>query len=99
MAKKSFVRVWREVDTDDVAAHLLISGTVSADCSYCKEIGIPFEAKTCPKCGTTFKYIGTRISKATKELKRIREKRPDLMVIDYNDFKEILSREKARGIF
>ena len=80
---------------DDV----FISGTVSAGCSPWKEIGIPFEAKACPKCGTTFKYIGTRISKATGELKRIREKRPDLTVIDYNDFKEILAREKARGIF
>ena len=99
MAKRSFIRVWREVDTDDVSEHLLIAGTISADCAKCREIGISFEAKACPKCGTAFEYIGTRISSATKELRRIRGKRPDLATIDYNDFKEIAIRERAKGIF
>ena len=98
MGSKSIVRIWQEVDIKTIEPHLLIAGNVSGDCANCKEVGIPFESKTCPKCGTLFKYMGTRISNSIKEAKRLRIKRPDLVLIDFKDFKEIQARTKAHGI-
>lgn len=97
MAKKSLIRMWQETDIQSIEPHLLIAGSTTADCASCKEIGISFEAKNCPKCGTFFKYLGTRISNSSREAKRLRAKRPDLILIDFQDFKEVIARDKAHG--
>ncbi len=97
MTKKSIMRVWQEVDIQEIEPHLLIAGNVTGDCGNCKEINISLDAKQCPKCGTSFKYMGTRISNSPREAKRLRAKRPDAILIDFKDFKEIQVRKKARG--
>jgi len=94
---KSIIRVWQEMDVKLIEPHLLMAGQVSADCSNCKEVGIPFEAKACPKCGTLFKYMGTRVSNSTKEAKRLHRKRPDLTLVEFSDVKEVQARDRARG--
>lgn len=98
MHNQVFLRIWQEVNIDDVSTHLLICGNITGDCNNCREIGISLEATSCPKCNTGFKYITTRISNSTHELKRIKRKRPDLIVIDYRDFKEADARRRARGL-
>ena len=50
MSGKSMIRVWQEIDIKEIEPRLLIGGTVSADCGNCKEVGISFDAVTCPKC-------------------------------------------------
>ena len=99
MGKNTIIRVWKEMDADAIKPHLLIAGSTTGDCANCKDIGISFEAKNCPKCGTVFKYIGTRISNSAREAKRLRARRPDLMLIEYDDFKQIQARTKARGLW
>lgn len=94
---KSIIRIWQEMDIRLITPHMLIAGQVTGDCSNCKEVGIPFEAKTCPKCGIDFKYMGTRVSSSAKEAKRLHHKRPDLTLVELSDIKEIQAREKARG--
>lgn len=89
------IRVWREFDLKDVSEHLLIVGLSSGDCSKCRELGIDYsKAKVCPKCGTDFKYIGAR----TKETKRIIVKRPDLVFIDFEDYKKASDKIRARDL-
>jgi len=98
-AKYSYMRVWKNVELEKIEPELLMVGTISCDCAKCREAGIPLDAKKCPKCGTTFRYLSSRHSSSIKEAKRLKEKRPDLELIEYKDFKEVQARRKARGIF
>ncbi len=91
-----FIRVWTKIDISDVMAHLLIVGESTGDCAKCRELGINYsEATTCPKCGTPFKYITSR----TREVTRIKNKRPHLVFIDFDDYKKATGKLKARGLF
>lgn len=50
------IRVWRELDVEDLGRHLLIIGELSAECAHCKAIGINYkEAKQCPQCQAIFR--------------------------------------------
>jgi len=97
MAKNPLIRIWQEADIKSIKPHLLIAGSTTGDCISCREVGISFEAKNCPKCGTLFRYIGTRISNSAKEAKRLRAKRPDLILIEFQDFKSAQARSSAHG--
>jgi len=90
-----FIRVWKEFDINDISEHLLIVGDAAGDCSKCRTLGIDYSnAKTCPKCATVFKYVASR----TKEIKKIINKRPDLIFIDFDDYKKVSGKIKARGL-
>lgn len=90
------MRIWKEFDIKDVSSHLLIVGLLSADCSNCRELGINYlNAVSCPKCGTEFKYIASR----NKEIRKIKEKRPDLIFIELEDYKKATGSVKARDFF
>ena len=90
------MRVWKELDIADVSGHLLIVGLLTADCSNCRELGIDYSAaKTCPKCGVDFKYIASR----SKEIKKIKNRRPDLIFIDLEDYKKATGSIKAKDLF
>lgn len=97
MAKKSIIRIWQEVNLGEIEPQLLIAGSTTGDCASCREVGIQLDARTCPKCGLVFKYMGTRISNSAGEAKRLKAKRPDLIIIDFRDFKELQARAKAQG--
>ncbi len=96
---RHFIRVWQELDIKAVKANLLIAGSISGDCANCKEISIPIDSVKCPACGTGFKYIATRISEFSGEAKKLHAKRPDVTIIDFSDYKQARSRDKAKGIF
>jgi hypothetical protein len=90
------IRVWKEMDILDIEKHLLIAGDVSGDCSSCRKLGINYSsAKTCPECGNEFKYIASR----SHEIKKIKQRRPDLIFIDFDDYKKATGKIKARDIF
>ena len=91
-----FIRVWKEFDIQDISEHLLIVGDITGDCSKCRALGIDYsKAKACPKCETNFKYITSR----TRETRRIKNKRPDLIFIDFEDYKKATGKIKARDLF
>ena len=100
-----FLRTYREYDIEEVKNHLLIMGDLSGDCAACRELGIDsYTAKTCPKCGTTFKYLTSRRLEAHagerfQLVRRMQEKRADLIFIDYTDFSKTLGQKKARDFF
>jgi len=102
---REFLRTWRDFDLDEVQQHLLILGDVSGDCAACRELGIKYlEAKECPRCKTAFKYVTSRRlelnpSERFRIVARLRERRPDLLFIDYEDYKRTLGRKKAREFF
>jgi rRNA maturation protein Nop10 len=102
---QEFLRTFKQFDINEVKKHLLIMGDLSSDCASCRHLGIDaYTAKTCPECGTPFKYISSRRLEANpgerfQFAKRAHEKRPDLIPIDYTDYTKVLGQKKARDFF
>ncbi len=102
---QEFLRVFKSFDIEDVRKHLLITGDLSADCGACKELGLDASTvKTCPHCGVPFKYVTSRRLESNPGerfswAKRIQERRPDLVPIDYTDYTKVLGQKKARDFF
>lgn len=100
-----FLRTFLSYDIDEVEKHLLITGDLKGDCAACRALGIDhYTAKKCPECGTEFKYCASRRLEANPGERfqwaaRMKEKRPDLIQIDYTDFFKIIGRKKVRDIF
>ena len=100
-----YLRVWQACDVAEIGKCLLIVGDVSADCSACRELGIEYsQAQQCPKCGVKFRFITSRNAGKLDAnrggtVKRIKDRRPDLTFIDYEDYKEITGKQQARDFF
>ena len=96
-----YLRIWRPCNVDEITKHLVIVGDVTANCASCRELGIEYaQVKTCPKCGTDFKFIAARnAGKIGGTVKRIINRRPDLTFIDYDDYKGITGKQQARDLF
>ncbi|MFH1063340.1 MAG: hypothetical protein V1747_10740 [Candidatus Omnitrophota bacterium] len=101
--KKSLIRVWQLFDSEQVKKQLLLAGELTANCENCQNLGIDFVlTKKCPQCQTEFKYIGFRNKSNKAEelsaIKRLSEKRPDLIIIDYEDIKRACGKSQARNL-
>ena len=102
---QEFLRTFKQFDIEEVRKHLLIMGDLSADCASCRHLGIDgYTAKSCPECGTPFRYVTSRRTEANpgerfQFARRIHEKRPDLLNIDYTDYMKVLGQKKARDFF
>ena len=100
-----FLRTWQTFDLEEVQKHLVILGDLTGDCASCRELGIHYQdAKECPKCKTSFKYVTSRRlethpGERFQIVSRTRERRPDLLFIDYEDYKRTLGKKKAREFF
>ena len=100
-----YIRIWQPCEIENISKHLLIVGDITADCQNCRELGIDYQnSKTCPKCGTPFHFIAARNTGPLRKnrgatVKRIKERRPDLTMIDYEDYKQITGKQSARDFF
>jgi hypothetical protein len=100
-----YMRIWQACDIREISKQLLIVGDITADCAACRELGIDYvTAKSCPKCSTTFRFIASRLTGPLDRnrgatVKRIKDRRPDLTFIDYEDYKEITGKQQAREFF
>ncbi len=100
-----YLRVWQACNIEEISKCLLIVGDVTADCSACRELGIDYtKAEVCPKCGVKFHFITSRNTGRLDAnrggtVKRIKDRRPNLTFIDYEDYKEITGKQKAREFF
>ncbi len=101
-SEKELIRIWVEKDIQEIEEKLLVVGDIHGDCANCRELGLDYSSvKKCPKCQTVFKYIASRSSTGSgdhrfHEVKRILSKRKDLILIDYDDYKRISGRKKAK---
>ena len=99
------IRVWQNCDVIEVTKHLMVVGDVVADCANCRELGIEYtQARNCPKCGTDFRFIASRNAGRLDKgsggtVKRIKDRRPDLTFIDYEDYRQITGKQHARDFF
>ena len=100
-----FLRVFKKFDIEDVRKHLLIAGDLTGDCAACRALGINvLSAGQCPECGTPFRYLSSRRTELNPAerfqfARRMSEKRPDLILIDYTDYMKVIGQKKARDFF
>ena len=83
------IRIWTEIDTDEIKESIIIVDDKFGFCPACKEMGIKLEGlSNCPQCKREFKYITSRDarggSKAIEFIRRVRKKLPDLTFVEYN---------------
>ena len=100
-----WIRVWYEKDIAEIEQHLMMIGDLKGDCAQCRELNLDYkQVRQCPKCGTVFHYITSRRleshpAERFQIVKRTNEIRPDLVCIDYEDYKKLTGRQKARDFF
>lgn len=91
-----FLRIWQELNLEDIKQHLLVIGELSAECFNCHELGIDSASRSCPNCGTVFKYIGFRRKLRAQDFKSFNQERTGVKLIDFFDFKKEINKKGAR---
>ncbi|MCZ8157516.1 MAG: hypothetical protein O9264_15440 [Leptospira sp.] len=101
--KSKFIRVWTQVDSDAIKKQLLYIDDLYGTCGSCKKLGLNYiKDKKCPDCGTTFKYLATKISNPAevgKILARIEKEKLDLILIEREDFEKSNARDAVKDLF
>src|SRR5512135_3733415 len=96
-----FLRTFKPFDLEEVKKSLLITGDVTGNCASCNALGIdPYQAKSCPECGTVFRFIASRRlethpGERFQLARRLSEKRPDLMLLDLSDYQKAAGAKNA----
>ncbi len=99
MSQERYIRVYRKYYFDELKAHTRLYGALSGSCSACKHLDLKLDATQCPSCHTPFKFIAfMNIKEHLPKMKRLAQERPDVVFIDYDDFKKTEGEEKARNI-
>lgn len=94
---KQLVRLYHNLEFDEIRQHTLEYGALSGICSKCKELSVKIDMTSCPKCGTEFKYIAIQnVREHLPKMIRIISERQGLYFIDHQDFKRIEGEQKAR---
>ncbi|MBF0511059.1 MAG: hypothetical protein HQL13_01880 [Candidatus Omnitrophica bacterium] len=94
-----FIRIYKKFYLDEVKTHLLTYGALSGTCANCKQMDLKVDTSNCPECATEFKYIAFQnIRDHMPKMLRIAQEHPDIIFVDYDDFKRLLGEEKAKGI-
>lgn len=94
---EKFLRIYKKMDFGFVKSRLLLYGALSGSCAACKEMDIKLDARCCPKCKSEFCYIAfMNVKDHLPKMLRLSEERPDLVFVDYEDFKKIEGALKAQ---
>ena len=102
-SRTKFVRVWKQLQVEEVKKQLLYVDDLYGTCGSCKRLGLNFlKDKSCPDCKTTFKYIATNSKNPTdvaKLLTRIEKEKLDFIMIDREDFERSIASDAAKNLF
>lgn len=94
-AIRCLLRVWEELDLQDIEKYLIVVGELSAECFSCHKVGIGIKSNSCPYCGVNFKYVGFRRQLNMSFLNRYKEEFPKMVYIDFDDFKRAIGKRDA----
>ena len=96
MTTQRLIRIYKNFDIQHIKSHLLIWGDLTASCSQCNSVGLKLDTAQCPQCHTDFKYIAFRnIKDHLPKIHRLIQERPDVTLVDYDDFKRLIGALKA----
>ncbi len=94
-----FLRIYKKFYVDEVKSHLLTYGALSGTCANCKKMDLKLDVLRCPSCSNEFKYIAfVNIRDHLPKMQRISQERPQVIFVDYEDFKRLEGEEKAKDI-
>jgi len=97
-----YLRVWSEIDINDIKEHIIMVDDRYAHCPGCKKIGIELKDLTkCPSCEREIKYVTSKDAKGGKHeiVMRTRKKLPDLIFVDYDDYLRVTGKNTAESLF
>lgn len=95
MAAK-IIRVYQKLDFAHIQAHVLIYGELSGSCGGCNALDLKLDAAHCPSCQREFQYISFRNPSAhLPKILRLMEERPQLRIVDFEDYRRIMGALKA----
>lgn len=95
---EKFIRVFKKLDFNFIKARLLIYGALSGSCAACKAMDIKLDVRQCPQCKAEFGYIAfMNVKDHIPKMLRLNDERPDLVFVDYEDFKKIEGAIKAEN--
>jgi len=93
-----FIRIYKHLDIDEIKKHLLLWGDLSGQCANCSQIGLKMEGFKCPQCQTEFNYLAFKnIKDHLPKIPKLLQERPQLVFVDYEDFKRISGALKAEN--
>ena len=95
--EKRFIRIWSELEIEDIAEHLIVIGELKGTCNKCQALGLDLTSKACPACNTEFKYA-TFISAHDRgaQFNKMRAREGRVAFVDYDDFKKAIGEVKAK---
>ena len=92
-----FLRIYKKLDFPSVKSKLLIYGALSGSCANCKTMELKLDMSACPHCHAEFKFISfLNIKDHLPKMLRLSSERPDVIFIDYEDFKRTEGAVKAQ---
>jgi len=94
---EQFIRVYQNRNIKDIEEHLLAYGDTSGSCAKCNALDLKLALTKCPKCGTYFKFVSFRNIKVhLPKVQKLKSDRPDVEIVDFDDFKRMSGERKAR---
>lgn len=100
---KRFVRVWTEINVDEVETHLIYIEDLYGSCGKCKKLGLNYLKDTkCPSCGTVFRYAATNlknVADAVKILNRMKSSGVNLTLIEREDLIKAQAKDALGALF
>ncbi|MDX1961440.1 MAG: hypothetical protein SFU98_22925 [Leptospiraceae bacterium] len=105
MAEKKlrFVRVWKELDVEEIEKQLILIDDLYGSCGSCKKLGLNYlKDKVCPACGAKFKYIATNlksIGDIHKILQRMQANSIELTLIERDDYTKAQAKDALKDLF
>jgi len=99
-----FIRIWKEIDVDEIEKHLVIIDDIQGFCPSCKKAGIKYEdLAACPSCGREFRFATLREKGDMHALallvSKLATKAPSLSIVDGNDYNTAINRKKTKSLF
>ena len=99
MSSERFLRIYKKFFLDEVKTHLMTYGALSGTCANCMHMDLKVDALKCPECNTEFKYVAFQnIREHMPKILKISSERPNIIFVDYDDFKKLQGEEKAKSI-
>ena len=97
------IRVWKELDINEIKNHLLLIDDMYGVCAKCKQIGLNYlKDKSCPSCKTAFKYLASSLKNpaaVSKILNRIKTDSLSFTLIDRDDYDRAVAKDSIGGLF
>lgn len=99
MSQERLLRIYKKFYIDEVKAHLLTYGALAGACANCQEMDVKLDSTHCPQCKTEFKYVAFQnVKDHLPKVNKIVQDRPNIVLIDYDDFKRMEAEQRAKSI-